>query len=192
MARRNATLERPAPFVRTRVVAAPASREAHLMPSVVEQYGKPRTPAPPSVGDGKRPEMPVSVETLQTLIRHLVVDSQFARHMEVSPARTINKVPYLTERDKRTLSSLDPQVIQSLADAAQRYARAIGPKQQIGPAGIGMRSDPLGRVGQLDDFDPHGRGRGGDGARQLPPDVARRFGRGGGSGLRCARHAESI
>lgn len=181
MARRTATLERPAPFMPPRASADVRSREAHVMPSVVEEYGKPRPPAQPSAGSDPPPRvLPVSVETLQTLIRHLVVESEFARHMEVSPARTINKVPYLTERDKRTLSNLDPQIIQSLADAAQRYARAIGPKQKIGPAGIGMRGDPLGRIGQLDDFDPRGRGSGG-GGRQLPPDVAGRFGHGRGT-----------
>src|SRR5690606_6762066 len=91
------------------------------------------------------------------------VDGDFARHMEVSPSRTIQKLGYLTERDKRRLSSVDPQIIQSLAEAAQRYVRAVGRKQQVGQ-GIGMKEDPLGRVPNIDDF---GGGRG-----RIPEDIA--------------------
>ncbi len=128
MARRNATLERPATFVRTRALAAPGSREAHLMPSVVEQYGEPRTPAPPSAGDGPPREMPVSEATIRALMQHLAADSVTARQMQVNPAQALRKVPFLTERDRRSLSTLDPEIMRSLAEAAERYARDAGPK----------------------------------------------------------------
>src|SRR5437868_5131213 len=105
--KRQMTVERAASPA-TRAVRTPANaREAHLMPSVVERYGRKRTEdAPrgsdidptPARGRALPADAPVSVETLQMLIRHLVVDSAFARHMEVSPAKTLKKVPYLTER----------------------------------------------------------------------------------------------
>lgn len=173
--RRTMTLERPAPRgAMGRGPVATRTREAHLMSSVVEGYGRPReegapaSPAPPPPSR-RRGELPVTVETLQTLLRRLVMDPEAARQMQVNPARTMSKMNFLTERDRKRLSDVNPEVLESLADAASRYARAAK-EARYGGVGIplGPRGGPMDRAqGALDRF-----GRGGSGGGGVPADIA--------------------
>ena len=110
-------------------------------------------------------ELAIDPATLQTLIRDLIVDADFAREMKVSPSKTLRKVDYLTERDRARLSNIDSGLLSSLAEAASRYAEAIGAKQRVMPVGM---SESLQRgLKGIQDFGP------GSGGHGMPGDLGR-------------------